>query len=117
MADPRDARIAELEELLNAAETARQAAEEERDAFRQVLAFWDVLVADWHVEHGDARHHVHVESEEMPLFFGRVEGELAVHDRSLKHRGRNGFEGQDVHVHSAVDDATHVQAIVLGANP
>ena len=46
MADPRDARIAELEELLNAAETARQAAEEERDAFRQVLAFWDVLVAD-----------------------------------------------------------------------
>ena len=74
MADPRDARIAELEELLNAAETARQvaenahqaaetarqvaenalqaaetarqAAEEERDAFRQVLAFWDVLVTD-----------------------------------------------------------------------
>ena len=46
MADPRDARIAELEELLNAAETARQAAEEERDALRQVLAFWDVLVAD-----------------------------------------------------------------------
>ena len=73
MTDPRDARIAELEELLNAsktarlaaenalqaaetarlaaenalqaAETARQAAEEERDAFRQVLAFWDVLVA------------------------------------------------------------------------
>ena len=27
------------------AETARQAAEEERDAFRQILAFWDVLVA------------------------------------------------------------------------
>ena len=58
MTDPRDARIAELEELLNAAETARlaaenalqaaetarQAAEEERDAFRQVLAFWDALV-------------------------------------------------------------------------
>ena len=58
MTDPRDARIAELEEQLNAAETARQvaetalqaaetarqAAEEERDAFRQVLAFWDALV-------------------------------------------------------------------------
>jgi hypothetical protein len=59
MADPRDTRIAELEELLAAAETARQAAEEERDAAetarlaaeeerdaaRQVLAFWDALVA------------------------------------------------------------------------
>lgn len=45
MADPRDVRIAELKELLNASETARQAAEDARqaaearvDILRQVAA-------------------------------------------------------------------------------
>ena len=38
MADPRDARIAELEELLNASETARQAAEARVEILRQVAA-------------------------------------------------------------------------------
>lgn len=45
MADPRDARIAELEGKLAAAEAAQQAAEEERDALRQVDALLDSLLA------------------------------------------------------------------------
>jgi hypothetical protein len=38
MADPRDVRIAELEELLVASETARQAAEARVDILRQVAS-------------------------------------------------------------------------------
>jgi hypothetical protein len=38
MADPRDARIAELKELLVASETARQAAEARVEILRQVAA-------------------------------------------------------------------------------